>query len=170
MDCCRFVPKGFRDPAWAFTQPFCANLEAGLSAAPASRRVLLLLCLWPPPILHRSPGLPAEKYKPPLSWSLTLSELLATRSRSRSQEPFMQQASELAAETCWDQVGSVSIPGLWGDFQDVSAWLTIPWARSSLQRPFLPSVRFCLRDLCEGCKRVCSPLHWGPAVVVCCCQ
>lgn len=160
MGCCRLVPKGFCDSAWAVTRPFCANLEAGPSAAPASGRVLSPLCLWPLLILHPAPGLPGEKYKPPLSWSLTLSELLAARSRSSSQEPFMQHACKLAAETCWDQVGPVAIPGLRGDFQRVSTWLTIHWACSP-QSPFLPSVGSCLHDLDEGCKRVCSPLCRG---------
>lgn len=47
--------------------------------------------------------------------------------------------------------------GLWpflgsGDFQDVSAWLTTPWAAASLQSSFLHSVGFCLCDLCKAAK------------------
>lgn len=113
----------------------------------------------PPALTSPSPKLlPSleRSTKPPLSCRLTPSEVLAPRSRSSSQEPFMQHACESAAETCWDQVEPVAIPELWGDFQDVSTWLTAPWACSSLQSPFLPSVGFCLQDLCEGCKRVCS--------------
>lgn len=100
MGCARFVPRGFRDSAWAFTLPFCASLGAGPSAAPAPLAPAPLGPVNPSPGSWPSWGEAQTSSEPGCS----LLELLAARRRRSSREPSVQHACKPTAETCWERV------------------------------------------------------------------
>lgn len=136
--------KRICDSAWAFTQPFCANLEAGPSAAP-HRGKFSCSCASDP--TNPSPA----SLERQTSFELEFNPVRATAMEATVRT---FHAARLGIR-CKDLLGSGWTCGhSWalGDFQDVSAWLTSLWACSSLQSPSFPSVSFCLRNLCEGCK------------------